>query len=279
MIMKDESKVVFITGSSTGIGMETARYFFNQKWHVIATMRHPEKRKTVLHEQGLPDLVHLDVLDRSSIQFALKYALNKYAKIDVLVNNAGYALFGPFEAITQEQIMREFNTNVFGLMEVTRQFLPQFRKQKNGVIVNVASIAGRAAMPLYSLYVSTKWAVDGFSESLHYELKPLNIKVKIIEPGVISTDFYERSLDKADCSALGEDYAGIIKRSGKMTGNSAANLGSEPEEIARVIYQAATDNSKRLRYLAGKNARLVSSMRRILPEGTFYSMVEKSTLS
>jgi len=276
--MENEVKVVFITGASTGIGLETARYFFARKWHVIATMRHPEKRKTPLHDLGLPDLVHLDVLDRSSIQSALKYTLDKYQKIDVLVNNAGYALFGPFEATNHEQIMREFNTNVFGLMEVTRQILPQFRKQKNGVIVNVASMAGRIAMPLYSLYVSSKWAIEGFSESLQYELKPLNIRVKIIEPGLIKTDFYERSLDKADNGALSEDYAGVLKSSGKMTGNSAASLGSEPEVIARVIYQAATDNSKRLRYFAGKNAKMGSTMRRLLPEGMFYSMMEKMTL-
>lgn len=277
--MKNESKVVFITGASSGIGLETARYFFTHKWRVIATMRHPEKRRTPLHELGLPDLVHMDVLDRSSIQSALKCTLDKYQKIDVLVNNAGYAVYGPFEATSQEQLMREFNTNVFGLMEVTRQFLPIFRRQKNGTIINVASMGGRLAVPLYSLYNSTKWAVEGFSESLQYELKPLNIRIKIIEPGVIKTDFYDRSLDKADCSGLGEDYAGILKRGAKMVGNASASSGSEPEIIARVIYQAATDNSRRLRYMAGKSARLASSMRRILPEGLFYSMLEKTTLS
>jgi NAD(P)-dependent dehydrogenase (short-subunit alcohol dehydrogenase family) len=112
--MSNMNKTVFITGASSGIGLETALYFFERKWNVIATMRNPEKRRTPLHEKGLPDLVHLDVMDSVSIRAAVQYALDKYQSVDVLVNNAGYAVYGPFEATTQAQVARQFNTNVFG---------------------------------------------------------------------------------------------------------------------------------------------------------------------
>jgi NADP-dependent 3-hydroxy acid dehydrogenase YdfG len=242
-------------------------------------MRHPEKRSTPLHEKGLPDLVHLDVMDCASIRAAIQSAVDKYHTIDVLVNNAGYALHGPFEAATPAQSAREFDTNVFGLMEVTRQMLPLFREQKAGVLINVASMGGRLGYPLYSIYNSTKWAVEGFSEALHYELRPLNIKVKVIEPGVIKTDFYDRSLDTVDCAALMEAYGDILKRGQTHAGETAVGTGAEPRAVAQAIYGAATDASWRLRYTVGKDARLVSALRRLLPERMFYWMIEKATLN
>ncbi len=272
--MKNENRVIFITGASSGIGLETARYFYNRKWTVIATMRHPEKRRTPLHELGLLDLFHLDVLDRLSIQSAVKQTLEKYQKIDVLVNNAGYAVCGPFECTSEEQVTRQFNTNVFGLMEVVREFLPLFRRQKDGVIINIASMGGRISFPLFSLYNSTKWAVEGFSEALQYELKPLNIRVKIIEPGVIKTDFYARSMDTADISQSNSAYAGILKRGRKLTAGEASYSVNGPEAVARTIYQAASDSTRRLRYIAGNDARLISGLRRLLPEGLFYKILE-----
>lgn len=276
--MSNSNKTVFITGASSGIGLETAQYFLEQGWNVIATMRSPEKRRTPLHETGLPDLVHLDVTDTVSIQAAIRYALEKYQKIDVLVNNAGYAVYGPFETTTQAQVERQFNTNVFGLMAVTREILPFFRQQKGGILVNVASMGGRFGFPLYTIYNSTKWAVEGFSEALQYELKPLNIKVKVIEPGVIKTDFYDRSLEIVDSSALMEAYGGILKRGEKNVSGEASRSGAKPRDVARVIYQAATDGSGRLRYLVGNDAWQVSILRRLLPKRIFYWALEKALL-
>lgn len=143
--MQTESKTVMITGASTGIGMEAALDFFERGWNTIATLRRPEKRCTPLHERGLPDLLHLDVTEPVSIQSVIQYAQEEYQTIDVLVNNAGCAVYGPFEAASPEQITRQFNTNVFGLMEVTRQILPVFRKQKRGVLINVAPWAEELA--------------------------------------------------------------------------------------------------------------------------------------
>jgi NAD(P)-dependent dehydrogenase (short-subunit alcohol dehydrogenase family) len=271
-------KTVLLTGASSGIGLETALYFYEQQWNVIATMRNPGKRRTLLHERGLPDLVHLDVMDDSSIRSAIQYTIDKYQGIDVLVNNAGYAVYGPFEGTTQAQVMRQFNTNVFGLMQVTRQLLPLFRKQKGGVLVNVASMGGRIGFPLYTLYNSTKWAVEGFSEALQYELKPLNIKVKLIEPGVIKTDFYDRSMDAVDNSEWMGVYGGILKRGQRRTGPAAVRHGTSPRVVARGIFRAATDPSRRLRYPVGTDARQVALLRWLLPERLFYWVFEKLLL-
>ncbi len=276
--MDNTKKTVLITGTASGIGMETALYFFDKGFNVIATMRNPGQRKTTLHEKGLPDLVHLDVTDAASINAAVQYALDKYGKIDVLVNNAGYAVFGPFEAATKEQEKREFDTNLFGLIEVVRGILPVFRNQKTGIIINVTSMGGRIGFPLYALYNATKWAVEGFTEALMYELKPLDIKVKLIEPGVIKTDFYDRSLDKTDCSALTDAYGAVMKRAEKLTDESSIKKGSEPKLVAEIIYRAATDGSSRLRYPAGSDAKLVWMLRRILPESLFFRVLEKAVL-
>ncbi len=276
--MTDMNKTIFITGASSGIGLETALYFFEREWNVVATMRNPDKRRTPLHDKGLPDLLHLDVMDSASIRAAILCALDKYQKIDVLVNNAGYAVYGPFEATTREQAARQFDTNVFGLMEVTREILPVFRRQQGGVLINVASMGGRIGFPLYTLYNSTKWAVEGFSEALQYELRPLNIKVKLIEPGVIRTDFFERSLDPVDSTALTEAYGKILKRGEKRTGERILRTGSEPHAVAQTIYRAATDGSWRLRYSVGLDAWQVSLLRRLLPEGLFYWVLEKAVL-
>jgi NADP-dependent 3-hydroxy acid dehydrogenase YdfG len=184
-------KVVLITGASSGIGKETAKLFQAKNWKVAATMRSPEKAEDL---QKIVDLecLRLDVTDIESIKSAIAETLDKFGRIDAVVNNAGYGLIGPFEAATPEQIEKQFQTNVFGLMNVYREVLPYFREQRRGFIVNVASVGGRVTFPLYSLYHATKWAVEGFSESLQYELEQFNIRVKIIEPGPIKTDFYGR---------------------------------------------------------------------------------------
>src|SRR5258708_7674729 len=186
------NKVVLITGASSGIGLHTAKLFQAKDWKVAATMRRPENAAEL---QKIVDLecFRLDVTDISSIKSAIAATLDKFGRIDAVVNNAGFAVVGPFEAATQEQIEREMQTNVYGLMNVCREILPYFREQKLGTIVNVASMGGRITFPLYRLYHATKWAVEGFREALQFEVKEFNIKIKIIEPGPIKTDFYDRS--------------------------------------------------------------------------------------
>lgn len=168
-------KTVLITGTSSGIGREAVKYFQARGWNVAATMRKPENEKEFVKLKNVHCL-RLDVEDEKSISRAIKETVKKFGAIDVLVNNAGYSVWGPFEAVSTEKIQHQFDVNVFGVMNVTRGILPYFREQKKGTIINVASMAGHASFPFYSLYHATKWAIEGFSESLAFELRPLNIR-------------------------------------------------------------------------------------------------------
>ena len=270
------TQTVLITGSSTGIGKATAKHFCDQGWNVIATMRAPGK-ETELKDGGNVMLVKLDVTDPASIQAAVDAGIRRFGRIDAVVNNAGYALSGTFESTSLDQIRRQFETNVFGLMEVARQMLPHFRANKAGTIINVASMGGRLTFPLYSVYHATKWAVDGFSESLQFELRPLGIRVKIVEPGAIKTDFYDRSADVAHNRELSEYNELVDKATRRM--NKAGEKGASPAIVAKAIYRAATDGSWKLRYPVGADARSMLSMRRLLPDAAYQAMIRKALLS
>jgi len=267
------SKTVFITGCSSGIGRAAAKLFQRNGWKVVATMRNPADGADL---QKLDDVtvLALDVNDQASIDAALQAALEKHSHIDLLVNNAGYALMGAFENATEEQIQRQFDTNVFGLMRVTRAFLPHFRQRKAGMIINVASMAGRLPIPFMSIYNGSKWAVQGFSECLTYELVPFNIQVKIVEPGAVDTAFFGRSGDRDNgrgiraYDALMDEQFPVIDRTGPG--------GSTSEEAAAVIYRAATDGKGTLRYRVGKDAKVLLSARKVLPDEVFLPMIRWS---
>lgn len=216
--------------------------------------------------------LQLDVTDAASIRPAVEQALKAFGRIDVLVNNAGYGAFGPFEAASNEQIERQYATNVTGLMFVTREFLPHFREQKSGTIINISSVGGRATFPLYSLYHGTKWAVEGFSESLNYELEPFGIRVKLVEPGLIKTDFGTRSLDvlKKDGLDVYDDFVKLFREKWR-----AGRTPSTPEMVAEVIYQAATDGTAQLRYIAGDDAKMVIETRAKISQDEYYAMMRK----
>src|SRR6218665_398777 len=177
-------KTVLITGASSGIGKATSLYFARQGWNVIATMRNPEKETELVNEPNIL-VSRLEVNDPASINAAIAEGIAKFGKIDALINNAGYGQQGVFEAISTEKIQAQFDVNVFGTMNVTRAMLPHFRANQAGVIVNVSSGAGRVTTPLLSIYSASKFAIEGFSESLAFELDSQNIKVKIVEPGYI----------------------------------------------------------------------------------------------
>jgi NADP-dependent 3-hydroxy acid dehydrogenase YdfG len=268
------AKTVLLTGASTGIGRATALLFQQKGWNVAATMRSPDKATDLA---GFPNLIclSLDVTDPNTLQPAINAALKQFGTIDVLINNAGYALAGPFEACTEDEIRRQFETNVFGLMAMTRAILPHFRDRREGMIVNIASIGGQMAFPIYSPYHATKWAVEGFSDSLHYELEPLNIKVKVIEPGPIKTDFYTRSISIAKQEGL-TDYDAYTDRVLPALAK-IGETGSPPEFVAKIIYRAVTDGSGRLRYPAGGNAGMLIGLRKLLPDWLFGQIVRRST--
>ena len=269
-------KTVLITGASSGIGLETALYFAEKDWNTVATMRNPEKRESILKDKSSIELLHLDVLDVQSIRTAIKETVKKHGVIHAIVNNAGYALMGVFEKSSRVQVEKQYKTNVFGMMDVIREILPQFRKQKSGTIINVASIGGRIGVPMYSLYQGTKWAVEGFSEALYHELRPLNIKVKIIEPGLIKTNFYGGSMDRIKTEDLGE-YAFFAAPTLKNLNNSD-DKGSHPKVVAKGIYKAASTKSWKLRYSLGKMAKVSLIMQKLLPERLFLAMIRMNTL-
>ncbi|MFD2615338.1 SDR family oxidoreductase [Paenibacillus gansuensis] len=264
------SKTIFITGASTGIGRAAAELFAAKGWNVAATMRNPEGSKGY-NDQSRVRTYRLDVTDRVSIEAAVEDAIRDFGRIDAVLNNAGYGAVGIFEASTPEQVRRQFETNVYGTMQVIQALLPHFRGSREGTIINVTSVGGKVTFPLYSLYHGSKWALEGFSESLHYELKPLGINVKIIEPGVIKTDFYSRSEDFINSGELPEyqDYVKVVRSSMQSAG---AN-GVAPEAVAASIYKAATDRSNRLRYAVGSPAPWLLPLRKLLPERWFFAIV------
>jgi NAD(P)-dependent dehydrogenase (short-subunit alcohol dehydrogenase family) len=265
-------KTILITGSSSGIGKTIAAYFQAMGWNVAATMRNPEE-ETELTELENIKCIRLDVTDEDSIRSAIDETIAAFGGIDVIVNNAGYGTIGPFEAASKEQVKRQFDTNVFGVMNVTRAILPYFRNKRSGTIINIASAGGRMTWPLYTLYHGTKWAVEGFSESLQYELRPFNIKVKIIEPGSIKTDFWGRSQEVVRKRGLDvyEEYVNTVVPNLQKTGANAP----EPDVVAGAVYKAATDNSWRLRYQPGSGAKWSLLLRRILPTRWFNATVRR----
>jgi NAD(P)-dependent dehydrogenase (short-subunit alcohol dehydrogenase family) len=265
------AKTILITGASSGIGKATALYFSDRGWNVAATMRAPDKATGWPTRGGLL-LQKLDVTDVESIRKALTDTLARFGTIEAIVNNAGYGLVGPFEGATPEQIERQLGTNLVGVMNVVREILPIFRRQGGGVIANVSSVGGRVTFPLYSLYHATKWGLEGFSEALQFELKPLNIRVKIIEPGPIKTDFYDRSMDLSSKPGL-TAYDNYVARA--MPALQKANeTAPGPEIVARVIYKAVTDGSWKLRYSA--NGALFLALRRLIPERVFRAVVARA---
>jgi NADP-dependent 3-hydroxy acid dehydrogenase YdfG len=270
------TKTILITGASSGIGKTTAKYFLAQGWNVIATMRTPEK-ETELTNSHKCLITKLDVLDIKSIENAIQDGVNKFGTIDVFVNNAGFAVGGPFETSAREQVAKQFDVNVLGVFDCTKAILPHFRASNSGTIINVASVGGRTTFPYFSLYHSTKWALDGFSESLWYEMRSKNIKVKIIEPGAIKTDFYGRSqiftidFDKKDniTNAYKEEYSKVKE----IFDKAGSTGGADPLIVAKTIFQAANDKNNKLRYTVGVDAKLYLFLRWLIPNRIYFTLI------
>ncbi|MCZ8524049.1 MULTISPECIES: SDR family oxidoreductase [Paenibacillus] len=254
-------KTIFITGASTGIGRATVKYFAQRGWNVAATMRSPEQ-ETEFNSLHNVLVLRLDVEKEDTIQPALAEAIERFGKIDVLLNNAGYGTMGLIEAATEEQIRRQFEVNVFGLIRVTKAMLPHFRSNQEGLLINISSMGGKVTFPTMSLYHSSKFAVEGFSESVSYELASQNIKVKLIEPGAIQTDFGGRSMEFFFNDAL-TDYkpftTAFRSKLGEM--EKHPSYASPPEMVAETIYQAATDGTNQFRYVVGEDAKMLIHMK------------------
>lgn len=260
------NKTIFITGASRGIGKATAKYFQEKGWNIIATMRSPDKEEELIKLDNVL-VIKLDVLDNSSIKDAIRKGIEEFEKVDVLLNNAGYGAYGFLEAASDEKITRQFNTNVIGILLVTREILPHFRKNKDGIIINISTIGGKMTFPLGTLYHGSKFAVEGLSEALSFEMEAIGCKVKIIEPGWVNTDFYGRSFDTFFDPSIVE-YRELLTKFMKNIKKFSSNV-SQPIDIAKVIYEAATDGKDQLRYQAGADAKEIIANRKKFDDATF----------
>lgn len=263
-------KTILITGTSSGIGKSTVHEFAAKGWNVVATQRQPEQEKDFAN---LPNVrvCRLDVTQSDSVEQAFQFAVQTFGAVDVVVNNAGYGVDGIFEAMSDEVLERQYNTNVLGLMRVTREAIRHMRPRRNGCIIQVSSMGGRITFPLYSVYHGTKFAVEGFSESLHYELMPFNILIKLVEPGLVATEFTGRSREFVRPEYT-QEYDAYLEKF-RIAAETAMRNAGKPEVIAREIYKAANDSCNRLRYPVGAPAPMMIRLRKLLSDGLFFKMI------
>jgi NAD(P)-dependent dehydrogenase (short-subunit alcohol dehydrogenase family) len=254
---------ILVTGASKGIGRTTAKLFQERGWNVVASMRRPDQ-ETELKQLDNVLVIRLDVTDITSIKQAVAAGIERFGGIDVLLNNAGFAVYGPLEATPTASIREQFDINVFGVLETTKAVLPHMRGRGDGMIINVSSIGGAITYPLGTLYHGSKWAIEGMSEALSFELREAGIAVKIVQPGDVLTDIrIDLNLDDSQTqynhltSTFMDSYAPVKAK------------GSDPTVIAEVIYTAATDGEDRLRYPAGQDCIDKIAMRRAIGEEAF----------
>ena len=259
---------VLITGASSGIGEATAEYFLQQGWRVCATARFPEKLGSWSQRSEVIRLP-LDVTSQDSIRSAIAESMRLAGKIDVVVNNAGVGLAGPLEAIPMEEIEAHFQTNIFGTVRMIQEILPFFRRQRHGVIVNISSVVGTFGVPFMSPYCAGKFAMEGLSESLYYELLPFNIRIKLVEPGGIRTKFKQVF---AQHDAYHPDLRAVEVRVEQSEGPDSSLPG--PRGVAEVVFKAATDGTRRLRYPVETQG--ASLLHRVMSEGLWRFTIAKS---
>lgn len=242
-------KTIFITGTSSGLGKAAVHLFHSKGWHVIATMRNLAKAKEFEHLERVT-VLPLDVTNPDEIESAIVKAIS-IRPIDVVLNNAAYGAMGPLESVDDDLLSKQVDTNLLGAIRVTRAFIPHFRKNKKGLFINVSSIAGLVTFPFDSIYHAVKWGLEGWSEGLSYELAAFGIGVKTIAPGYIRTDFASNMV-----VTTAEPYQELMDKYLKVVSNmmDPKTSGSTAEEIATVIYDAATDGNDQVHYTAGTDS-------------------------
>ena len=274
-------KVALVTGSSSGIGFETSLMLARAGFNTYASMRNLEKSKNITEiakKEKLPlQVVQLDVNNDGSVKDAIVKIIKTDQRIDVLINNAGYGLFGSVEDTSIEEIKAQFETNFFGVVRVTQQVLPLMRRQNSGTIVNVSSVGGRIGLPSLSAYHSTKFALEGLSESIAFELEPFGIRVVIIEPGVIRTNILNSSSSAKKALDPKSPYFSLSQNlNDNFKSMMESESSSSPEEVAKVILQAVTSENPRLRYSVGDDAANLIHARENMPDKEFRKMIMKN---
>ena len=278
--MSADQKIAIVTGSSSGIGLDTSVTLAQNGFLTYATMRNLDKSSIVKAEaekEKLPiKIVKLDVTDDQSVKDAIRTVVSENGRIDVLVNNAGYGLVGAFEDLSIDEIKNQYETNVFGLMRVTQRVLPIMRGQKSGIIVNVSSGAGLFGYPGGSAYVSTKFAIEGLSESISYELGQFGIKVVLIEPGFIKTNFSNAMVTAKKAQDQNSPYSQMMQRIQANSGEMVKNA-SPVDIVSKAILEAVTSKSPNLRYLAGKDVQTWAANKKTMSDAEFQNMLQGIT--
>lgn len=274
-------KIAIVTGSSSGIGYETSLMLARNGFLTYATMRNLNKSeniKSVAANENLPiRITHLDVTDDVSVRNAVQAILSETGRIDVLVNNAGYVLDGAFEDLAMDEIKAQYETNVFGLIRTTQAVLPAMRKQKSGIIANISSGAGRFGYPGGSAYISSKFAVEGLSESMSYELEPFGIRMVIVEPGVIKTNIFNSVVVAKKSQDPNSPYFQIMQNMASAFEEMIKNASS-PELVAKVVFNAVINENPNLRYLAGKDVETWMDAKRNMSDEEFYKMMKQNLM-
>ncbi len=266
-------KTILITGCSSGIGRMTAKYFQEKGWNVAATVRKNPEQDEELNALDNVLVAELDVTDEETIKSAVKATIERFGKIDVLLNNAGYGHYGILEATPESDIRKQFDVNVIGALLITKNVLPYMRKEKDGIIINISSMGGKIAFPMGTLYHGSKFAVEGMSEALSYELESIGIKVKLIEPGMIRTAFEETTVGLLTIDESQTEYKPFVNAI-MAAMQHAAEQSSDPIIVAEKIYEAATDNTDQMRYIAGADAEQIISARKQMNDSEYLGMIK-----
>ena len=274
----NRQKVAIVTGSSSGIGYATSLLLARKGFYTYASVRNIDKSanlQSIADAERLPlKLIQLDVTDDSSVNDAVEKIVSEKGRINVLVNNAGYALFGAFEGLSVDEIKAQFETNFFGVVRVTQHVLPIMRTKYNGnsVIVNVSSVNGHVAFPVISAYVATKFALEGLSESIAYELEPFGIKVILIEPGAIGSNFMKGSVLPKEALNPGSPYSEFVQKVRVKISSDHENA-TQPEEVAKTIVQAISSEKPEFRYVVGRDAVNLLEARTNMAYSEFQKMI------
>lgn len=265
----DKRPIALITGASSGFGLLTSVALAREGYHVLASMRNLDKSgklKAAAYEADVSDhiqIIELDVTDSSAAETVITDMIHRYGRIDLLVNNAGYAAGGFTEELSIEQWRQQFEVNFFGLVTVTKAVLPSMRERRSGKIINISSISGQIGFPSMGPYASSKFAVEGFSESLRLEMLRYGIHVVLVEPGSYQTDIWSKGLESVKSnpnSPYSKEMGSILKHI-----KHVANAAPPPDEVVQQIVQAAKSPAPKLRYPIGKGVKLGIFLKQILP--------------
>jgi len=276
--MNDERKVALVTGSSTGIGFEISLALARNGFYTYGTMRNMQDSNRIMDiskkEQLSLEVLHLDVNDDKSILDTINKINEKNQRIDVLVNNAGYALAGPLEGTSMDELKAQFETNFFGAIKVMQSVIPIMRNQKSGRIVNITSMGGRVAVPLDSIYHGTKFALEGVSECIRYELGPFGIKIILIEPGAVGSNFWKNLKMTSVSQSPNSPYRQMIDDISKVFSKMTENV-IHPSEVAKVVVDAVTSEDPEFRYVVGKDANMILDAKKNMSEREYEHFIKE----